>query len=69
MASEDFLFMLDERPGCFMRSGTGVEDRERFPLHSSWYDFNDEVLPKGASYRVRLVETVLIWPILSFVVY
>ncbi|MAI11558.1 MAG: peptidase M20 [Rhodospirillaceae bacterium TMED167] len=60
MASEDFSFMLNERPGCFMRLGTGFNDRETFPLHSTRYEFNDDVLPIGASYWARLVETVLI---------
>lgn len=31
MASEDFSFMLSERPGCFMRLGSGFTDRETFP--------------------------------------
>ena len=59
MASEDFSFMLNERPGCFMRLGSGFTDRETFPLHNSRYEFNDDVLPIGASYWARLVETLL----------
>ena len=59
MASEDFSFMLNERPGCFMRLGSGFTDRETFPLHSTRYQFNDDVMPIGASYWVRLVEMVL----------
>ena len=59
MASEDFSFMLNERPGCFMRLGSGFADKETFPLHNSRYEFNDDVLPIGASYWARLVETLL----------
>ena len=59
MASEDFSFMLNERPGCFMRLGTGFESRETYPLHSARYEFNDDVLPIGASYWARLVESIL----------
>jgi len=59
MASEDFSFMLNERPGCFMRLGTAFADRDTYPLHSTRYEFNDDVLPIGASYWARLVETVL----------
>ena len=59
MASEDFSFMLNERPGCFMRLGTGFESRETYPLHSTRYEFNDDVLPIGASYWARLVESIL----------
>ena len=35
MASEDFSFMLNERPGCLMRLEMGFEDRETFPLYST----------------------------------
>jgi len=37
---------------------TGVEGASR-PLHSPYYDFNDEALPLGVSYWVRLVERLL----------
>ena len=59
MASEDFSFMLNERPGCFMRLGSGFTDLETFLLHNSRYEFNDDVLPIGASFWARLVETLL----------
>ena len=59
MASEDFSFMLNERPGCFMRLGSGFHGRETFSLHNSRYEFNDEILPIGASYWAQLVETIL----------
>ena len=59
MASEDFSFMLNARPGCFVGLGTAFEGRESHPLHSSKYEFNDEALPIGASFWARLVEMEL----------
>ncbi|PWC56634.1 M20 aminoacylase family protein [Azospirillum sp. TSO22-1] len=58
MGAEDFSFMLQKRPGCYVWLGAGPSDGGR-NLHSPHYDFNDEVLPIGASYWVRLAETVL----------
>lgn len=55
LASEDFAFMLQERPGCYIRIGNGPEADGR-TLHNPRYDFNDEVLPVGAAYWVNLVE-------------
>ena len=56
MASEDFSFMLQKKPGAYVFIGNGPEDNGRI-LHNPLYDFNDEILPIGASYWVRLVET------------
>ncbi|WGF87338.1 M20 aminoacylase family protein [Marinivivus vitaminiproducens] len=58
MGSEDFSFMLNERPGCYIWLGNGPSEGER-KLHSAYYDFNDQVLPYGASYWARLVERAL----------
>ena len=58
MGSEDFAFMLKVRPGCYIWAGNGSADNGR-RLHSPHYDFNDELLPVGASYWVRLVERLL----------
>jgi hippurate hydrolase len=55
MIVEDFSFMLEDRPGCYGWIGNGPDDNGRI-LHSAWFDFNDEVLPFGASYFVSLVE-------------
>jgi len=52
MAGEDFSYMLQARPGAFVFLGTG----EGPELHSDTYDFNDEIIPVGVSYWVRLVE-------------
>jgi hippurate hydrolase len=56
MGSEDFAFMLNERPGAFIWIGGGAEGKD-FGLHHPSYDFNDDILPIGASYWARLVET------------
>jgi hippurate hydrolase len=58
MASEDFSFMLEERPGAYIWLGAG-EGGEGKMLHDTGYDFNDELLPIGASYWAKLVETEL----------
>ena len=58
MASEDFSFMLEKKPGAYVFIGNGPEDGGRI-LHNPHYDFNDDILPLGASYWARLVETSL----------
>ena len=58
MASEDFSFMLQKKPGAYIFIGNGPEDNGRI-LHNPRYDFNDDILPIGSSYWARLVETVL----------
>ena len=58
MGAEDFSFMLRERPGCYVWLGNGPGDAGCM-LHNANYDFNDEILPIGASYWARLVEDVL----------
>jgi amidohydrolase len=55
MGAEDFSFMLQARPGAFIFVGNG----DSAGLHNPSYDFNDDVIPVGASYWVRLVETAL----------
>lgn len=65
-ASEDFSFYLEKVPGCFLKLGVGGGEH-RAPmhgegpctLHNPSYDFNDAVIPTGATYWVRLVETYL----------
>jgi hippurate hydrolase len=56
MGAEDFSFMLEERPGAFIFIGNG----DSAGLHHPAYDFNDEVIPVGTSYWVRLAETALV---------
>ncbi|MEJ2375509.1 MAG: M20 family metallopeptidase [Pseudolabrys sp.] len=55
MGAEDFSFMLNARPGAFIFIGNG----ESAGLHHPAYDFNDEAIPFGTSYWVKLVETAL----------
>ena len=60
MASEDFSYMLEKRPGCYVWLGIGSKEGVSTELlHSSRYDFNDDVLTIGASYWVKLVENEL----------
>jgi amidohydrolase len=54
MGAEDFSFMLQARPGAYMRIGQGGEGN--CMLHNSRYDFNDEILPLGAAMHASLVE-------------
>ena len=58
MGSEDFAFMLQERPGCYVWLGNGPTDGGRV-LHNPRYDFNDAILPIGARWWVTLVENEL----------
>lgn len=66
LAAEDFAHMLRVRPGCYAFLGNGAGDH-RLPghgngpclLHNRSYDFNDQIIPIGASYFVRLAETWL----------
>jgi amidohydrolase len=58
MGSEDFAFMLQAKPGCYVFIGNGTGDKA-VGLHNPHYDFNDEILPIGASYWARLVERTL----------
>lgn len=58
MASEDFSFMLDQVPGCFVNIGNG-ETEGSCEVHNPAYDFNDAALPFGAAFFVRAVERKL----------
>lgn len=55
MAGEDFSFMLQARPGAMIFLGNG----DSAGLHNPNYDFNDNAIPFGVSYWVRLAETAL----------
>jgi hippurate hydrolase len=54
MGSEDFAFMLQERPGAYFRLGQGGEGG--CFLHSPHYDFNDDIIPVGAAMFAGIVE-------------
>jgi len=58
MGSEDFAFMLQQKPGSYVWIGNGSTEGGCM-LHNPHYDFNDGVLPIGASYWAKLVETTL----------
>ncbi len=59
MGGEDFSFMLLERPGCFVRIGQADGAKGAVPVHNTKYDFNDDLLPIGASFFASLVEQEL----------
>ncbi|MEB2847480.1 amidohydrolase [Rhizobiales bacterium RZME27] len=54
-ASEDFAYMLQERPGSYLFIGNG----DSAPLHSPLYDFNDDIIVPAARYWARLAEVFL----------
>ena len=56
--SEDFAFMLEQRPGCYLLIGNG-DGEGGCMVHNPGYDFNDASLAIGASYWVKLVEAFL----------
>ena len=57
--SEDFAYMLEQRPGCLLRIGNGVGEKVPM-LHTSRYDFNDANLTVGAAFWTRLAERFLL---------
>lgn len=66
MGAEDFAFMLQGKPGCYVFIGNGEGDHRvaghglgPCNLHNPSYDFNDDLLPIGATYWVRLAEAFL----------
>ncbi len=66
MTAEDFSFMLEQKPGCYIFIGNGSgEHREAnhgpgpCRLHNPSFDFNDNIIPLGMSYWVKLVEKYL----------
>ena len=60
MASEDFSFMLERIPGCYINIGNGGFDEnghlDACEVHNPGYDFNDAALPLGASFFAHLIE-------------
>jgi hippurate hydrolase len=63
LAAEDFAHMLMVRPGCYAFLGNGDGDHRLgghgpgpCVIHNTSFDFNDEIIPIGASYFVRLVQ-------------
>jgi hippurate hydrolase len=57
MGAEDFSFMLQTKPGAYLRLGQGTVNGESgCHLHNPAYDFNDQVLPLGAALHASLIE-------------
>ena len=56
MGAEDFSYMLNEKPGCYIWLGQRGEGSGEGSLHHPKYNFNDDALPIGASYFASLVE-------------
>ena len=61
MGSEDFAYLLQEKPGCYILLGNGPGEGG-CTLHNPHYDFNDDALAIGASYWTRLAEHCLAPP-------
>ena len=66
MGAEDFAFMLQAKPGCYVFIGNGDGDHRSqghglgpCQLHNPCYDFNDDLLPLGSSYWVNLTQKYL----------
>ena len=59
MASEDFGFMLQRKPGCYLFLGNGGDGPGGCGLHSPHYDFNDDILQTGVAFWLRLVRSQL----------
>ena len=60
MGAEDFSFMLQVKPGAYLRIGQGAENGVgSCGLHNSRYDFNDEILPLGAALHASLAEQAM----------
>ena len=59
MGGEDFSYMALAVPGCFVRIGQADGDVGSTPVHHPRYDFNDAILPIGASFWAGLVEQEL----------
>jgi len=59
LGSEDFSWMLERVPGCYLLLGNGIVQQGGCMIHNPGYDFNDAALPLGASFWARLVEEYL----------
>jgi len=55
MGGEDFSYLLEKKPGAYLYIGQG-DDNHKAHLHTTNYDFNDNLLPVGVNYWVELVK-------------
>ena len=69
MGAEDFAYMLQQRPGCYLAIGNGAGDHRSAghgagpcTLHNASYDFNDDIIATGASFWVELARRWLEQP-------
>ena len=60
MGSEDFAYMLEHRPGAYIRLGNGLGEDGGCNVHNPLYDFNDKALPIGAALWVHLAQSCLV---------
>ena len=59
MGSEDFLYYLNEIPGCYVRFGARLNCKEYIPLHSPAFDIDEAVLKVGAAYFDQVVREAI----------
>ncbi|MFA9285832.1 M20 aminoacylase family protein [Comamonas sp. SY3] len=59
MGSEDFAYMLEHRPGAYVRLGNGLGQDGGCMVHNPLYDFNDKALPIGAAFWASLAQSYL----------
>lgn len=55
-AAEDFSYFIEKVPGCFFALGIGKEGEKLKTLHTSDYNYNDELIATGAYFFLRIVE-------------
>ncbi|TDF64779.1 M20 aminoacylase family protein [Cupriavidus sp. L7L] len=60
MGSEDFAYMLEQRPGAYIRLGNGLGEDGGCMVHNPLYDFNDKALPVGAAFWAHLAQGYLV---------
>ena len=61
LAAEDFAYLLEQWGGCYILIGNGKGEQNRggCMVHNPGYDFNDDVIPLGVKYWIRLAETLM----------
>ena len=56
MAAEDFSYFLEKKPGCFFTLGTMKMGEQLMTLHTSNYDYNDNLIPTSAFLYMKIIE-------------
>lgn len=57
--SEDFSYFLEQKPGCYAWLGSGKSEEQAMTLHSSSFDFNDDIIPIGVRYYYEIAKREL----------